>query len=364
MNEFQIMPVGTLHNSRMISILNATPINAGGLLVCFDKSPDIFEIPRMKYSECMHIGFFKNGELDGFASLGYHDALIKGEAQKVFTFFHFYILPCARGKHLPEKAARLFIEDSSGKSCYGYYIAMKGNRPVESYIGKHDHSWSPRSRIIDELVIRSILFSFPRRDKTGYSVRNARTEEIPEIVRLLRSEYSQRDLGQTVTEDIFLRNLSLRRLSIDNYYVAVDRKGYFKGTCLAWDCNSFRRTVVQHFSPKFYPVLYSYRLMEKLLPMAHLPEKGGHFNELTITDYATENRDVTIMHALLSEIYYRNLNRKYHFMNFGSCRSDELLTATKGFWYNEIVSNIVLISLNKEEININMRLPYIDIAFL
>ena len=98
--------------------------------------------------------------------------------------------------------------------------------------------------------------------------------------------------------------------------------------------------------------------------MAPFPRVGECFNELTITDYAVFDRDVVIMNALLSEIYYRNLNRKYHFMNFASCKSDELLRASKGFWYKDIVSHIAFTSLDPERYPIQTRLPYVDIAFL
>jgi len=155
-----------------------------------------------------------------------------------------------------------------------------------------------------------------------------------------------------------------RELEISDYYMAEDRRGMIRGVCLAWDCSSFRKTKVLKVSPKFYPLLWSYKSLEKILPMAPFPSAGECFRELTITDYAVENRDAGIMHSLLCEIYYRHLNRKYHFMNFASCASDNILKAASGFWSNKMVSHIAFTSLDKEKFNMNFNLPYIDIAFL
>jgi len=361
---YQILNIDESYNDQMLTILEASPIQANGLKLYFDKSPDIFVIPRMKYSKSEHLGFFLDNELMGFASLGYFDALIGGEMEQVFTFYNFYLKPEARGKRLAERAMKDFLSKVKGKANYGFSVTMKGNRHVESYIGRQVFDWMPQSRIIDELIVKSILFSFPKKNKTNYTVRNACLEDIPVIVKLLNNEHKQRDFGMIFCEDTFSKSLDKRGLKIEDYFVALDKKGSVKGVCLAWDCSSFRRTRVIQYSSDFHPILYAYKALEKFFPMAPFPEKGESFRELTITDYAVSDRDVTIMHALLSEIYYRNHNRKYHFMNFASCESDNLLKATRGFWHKNIISHIIFTSLDPVGFNIQTKLPYIDIAFL
>ena len=88
------------------------------------------------------------------------------------------------------------------------------------------------------------------------------------------------------------------------------------------------------------------------------------FNELTITDYAVGGRDPIIMHILLSEIYFRHHNRRYHFMNWASCESGPLLHAAKDFWYKEIRSHIIFTGTDPCWFKIKTLLPYIDIAFI
>lgn len=364
MEDYRILPVDQSYNDQMISILRSAPVSSGFLTVCFDKSPDIFAIPGMKFSECLHLGFFRGDELKGFGSLGYHDVLIGGKPEKVFCLFHFYLLPEARGRHFPEKAFEIFLNEFSGKAKSGYYITLKGNKQAESFIGRRPHSRIPPSAIGGDLLVRSLIFSLPHKNRTRYSVRNATMNDIPVIVSLLNMEQGKRDLGQVFDENAFPETLLKRKISIDNYYIALDKNGKPVGVCLAWDCSSFRRTRVLRFSGKFYPLLYSCRLLEKIFPMAPLPREGEYFSELTITDYAAEKRTPEIINALLSEVYHRNLNRKYHFMNFGSCATDSLLAAAKGFMFTDTISSIVFFSSGREQFNMSLNLPYIDIAYL
>jgi len=361
---FKILSIDESYNSQMLPILEASPIQANGLNLYFDKSPDIFKIARMKYTQSEHLGFFRGDELMGCASLGYYDALIKGEKEQIFTFFNFYLKPEARGRMLAERAMKEFFFETNGKANYGISVSMKGNRKVESYIGRDVYNWMPPIRIIDELVVKSIIFSLPKQNRTKYIVRDAHMDDIPEMIKLLNDEHRQRDFGAIFQEDEFLPMLEKRGLKIENYFIALDKKGEVKGVCLAWDCSLFRRTRVMQFSTEFYPALYAYKVLEKLLPMAPFPKEGEAFNELTITDFAATDRNEIIMHALLSEIYHRNLNRKYHFMNFGSCLSDPILKGANGFLYKNIVSNILYTSFDAEQFNYQPRLPYIDIALL
>jgi len=296
--------------------------------------------------------------------MGYSDVWLQGHEESVFNLFNFYLFPEIRGKRLPEKVMKEFFSDAKGKADYGLAIVMKGNRQAESFIGRQGYDWMPPSRIIDELVVKSILFSFPKKNNTKYRVRNANPEDIPEMVNLLDREHKQRDFGIIFQQDDFLKNLKERGLKIEDYYVALNKKGEMKGVCLAWDCTSFRRTSVVKYSSAFYPVLLSYKALLNIFPLAPFPRKGESFKELTLTDYAAENRDVTIMNALLCEIYHRHLNRKYHFMNFASCGSDNLLNAVKGFWCRNIISHIIFTSFDPVKFNMQMNLPYVDIAFL
>lgn len=364
MSNYEFLPLEPSHNQQMLAVMEASPMRGGGLELYFDKSPDVFAATKMKYVESLHLGIFQQGKLQGGGSIGYYDALVQGQQARVFTFYNVYLIPEARGKRLTEQLMQKLYARIRGNADYGLALSLKGNRAIETYVGRILGEGLPPVRIIDEWIVKSILFSFPKRNNTAYSVRNAKWEDVPAIVKLLDSEYRQRDFGLIFSEEMFGQSLLKRGLVIEDYYVALDKSGSIQGVCLAWNCHSFRRTVVRKFSPAFYPSLWAYRLMAPLLRMADFPQSGECFRELTITDYAVTNRDPVIMHALLCEIYHRNRTGKYHFMNFGSCGNDPLLQAATGFWHRNIASNIIFGSLKPGNTEVSIRMPYIDIAFL
>ncbi len=164
--------------------------------------------------------------LKGFASLGYYHALIKGNIEEVFTFYNFYLLPEARGKKIPRLAMKEFFQQVRKSSAnYGISITLKGNRSTEAYIGRQPDEWMPPTRVIDDLVVKTILFSKPIRNQTNYKVRTALLDDIPVMVKLLKQEHRQRDFGLIFREDNFLQQLEKRHLKIENYYVAENARG-------------------------------------------------------------------------------------------------------------------------------------------
>jgi hypothetical protein len=364
MAKVEVIPLDTTFNIEMLDILSASPIRAGGLKILFDKSPDLFAIARMKYTDSVHRGFVVDGKLKGFSSLGFFKALVEANVEEVFTFYHFYLLPEARGKKIPLLAMREFFELAKGKANYGLSITMKGNRSAESYIGSRPGEWMPPTKIIDDLVVKSIFMVFPHKNHSAFIVRRAQVEDIPDIVNLLKHEHMQRDFGLVIHEVGFINDLGKRGLSIGDYFVAVDRKGKIAGVCLAWDCSALRRTRLLGLTPVIYPLWLGLEALGRLMHMAPFPRKGGAFKELTITDYAVRDRNPAIMHALLSEVHYRHCNGTYHMMNWGSCASDPMLKAAKGMLHRNVSSHIIFTSLDPSRYNRSISLPYVDIAFL
>lgn len=357
-------PVGAAHQDALLSILLQAPVEAGGMSVCFDKSPDLFQLPRWKYRHNQHVGFFDRHELKGFGSVGYFQGLVEGKPENLFSLYHFYLLPEARGKQLPLQAMEYFFASARQRANYGISVTMQGNRAVESYIGKQEYDWMPPTRIIDRLVVNAMLFAAPKKNETPFRVRRARYDDLPDILALLREEHRQRDFGLRFELGSFLYHLSVRGLSIEDYFVATHASGVIRGVCLPWDMSPYRRTRVLSYHASLYPSLMLYKAMAAVFPMAPFPEPGGHFRELTLTDWAVSGRDPAIMHALLSEIYHQFHRGTYHFMHWGSCGSDPVLSASAGFRSRQIVSHILFTSFNPQLFNRCPHLPFVDIAFL
>lgn len=357
-------------NDEMLEILRSAPITTDSITLCFDRQPDIFKLPEIKYDPFNYLGFFRENILEGFAMNGYHMAMINGSPESVFHFTDLYINPGSRAKGFSYRISDYFYKETYNNTRIGYGIIMDGNNEALSLIGRRHprFPYMPWSRFINKLEVKSIVLAWPVKDDTSYTIRNATPEDISMIVSLLNEEHKDRLFGMCYSEKTFENLISKRPgFSIDNYYLAVDKFKNVCGVCAAWDCNSFKQNRVIRYGRKFLSARIGHRLLEGLYGLPSLPGKGDSFRDITITDYAVKDRDINIMKALLKVVYNDYRKRGYHTMIWGSSVDDPLLKAADGFFYQSVISNIILFCTKPELIEnevLNTYLPYIDVACL
>ncbi len=241
-NAVQVQGVDRRHNPAMLAILGRSPVETGGLTLCFDRQPDIFTMTDLKYDPPVWRGLFESGTLVGFGVVGYHKAYVNGSAQPVFHITDCYVEPEFRGRGYLTAAVPYFLEEAADRTSLGYTVVLKGNRN-ETLTKQDRFSATPcglRSRTIGELTVQS-LFLLPRRKRSHLPVRRARMDDIDDIVSLLRAEHLPRLFGLVVGPDQFAAQLRQRPgLSIDDYFV-VEKAGKLLGVCAAWDTGSFKQ---------------------------------------------------------------------------------------------------------------------------
>jgi len=367
--QVQILPLDRRHNEAMLDILHQSPIETGGLSICFDRLPNIFAMADLKYNQAVWGGFFNDGKLEGFAMVGHHNAYVNGSVSRVMHITDFYIKPQSRGRVYLRAATPFFFSERLRGASFGYAVVMKGNRAAEALLGDRFAAlpWSLRSRIVGAVVAKSILVTFPRRKRPLFPVRAARVEEIDDIVALLRAEHSHRLFGLAIDRDQFVAQLEQRPgLSINDYYV-VERAGKLVGVCAAWDTCAFKQNRVVRYGLGLKIVRAANILTAPIGRFPSLPAPGEAFRDVFVTDWAVCDRSVEVMHALLEHIYNEYRSRHYHTLIFGSCAGDPMLEATRGFWTTGVVSHVALLSLEERWLKdgaIDTRLPFIDLALL
>jgi GNAT superfamily N-acetyltransferase len=370
MQLYHIGPLDRSHNSEILNVLWSAPINTANLTVCFDRQPDFFGLPEAKYDPYYYYGFFRQDLLKGFCGIGYHNAFVNGSYETVFHMRDYYISPEARGRGFGIKVAEKFFKETYNHSVLGYLIIMSGNLASLSYVGRRNVFFPciPFSRIINQLDVRNIMLIWPVLNSRDYIVRKADNQDIPEIVALLNNEHKQRLFGNHYDETTFMSYLNRRPgLTISNFFVALDRNKRLCGVCSAWDCSSIKQTRVLRYGKRFRTAKFLYKGLSAVFQSPPLPSPGECFKEIVISDYATRDRDPSIMNALLRYVY--NDCRKLGFQNmmWGSSSDDPLLKASESFFYQRIVSNIVLISTDQvraEPGAVSNYLPYIDLPCL
>ena len=352
----------------MLEILRGSPIVTDRMTICFDRQPDIFALPGCKYDNYFYQGLFDGNTLRGFGMVGYHKALVNGEPTELFCARDLYILPEARGQGFVSKSTENHFREHQDLSPVGYGLIMQGNKASMRFVGKRPekHQYSPKSRIINKLLINTILLALPVSSNPEYKIRRAGMEDIPMIVGMLKTEHRDRLFGHVWSEDVFISQLHRNPgLAITDYFLAFDNRRQCCGVCAAWDTHLLKQTRVLRYGAAFLPARLIYKSLSGLFKCPPLPEPGYHFREVTITDYAVKDRNPKIMNALLKAVYreYRQLG--YHLMIWGSSLDDPLSAAASGFMRQRVVSNIVLFATNDkwlEEGRIKNHLPYIDIS--
>ena len=368
MSDYQVRPIDRSYNKTMLEILEASPIVADRMTVCFDRQPDIFNLAGCVYDDYFYQGLFGEETLKGFGMVGYHRALVNGKTTDVYCCRDLYILPEARGNGFVAKSVEAHFRENRHRSPIGYGLVMHGNPAPVKYLGNRpgNSQWFPLSRIIGQLEVKTILLTHPVSPGKTFIIRHATSEDIPVIVKLLQDEHKTRLFGHISHQETFLAGL-LRKpgLSIGDYFLAFDREGRCCGVCAAWDTGLMKQTRVRAYGRSFLPARIAWKSMSLAFNLPPLPAPGDHFRDITITDYAVRERDPGIMNALLRAVYTEYRHRRYHFMAWGSSAGDPLLAAAKGFMCQRVFSNIVFFATDDRwfrEGMVNSHLPYIDVA--
>lgn len=366
---FYLKEIGKEYNGEMLAILKESPVESGGLTICFDREPDIFLIPELKsdYTKC--VGFFREKELLGFAMLSYQNAYVNRKPKTVMYFCNVYVKKEGRHQRFIFKAGEYLLEKIYNNASLGYAIVMKGNKPAEGYINRRDSQFPSMafSKLISFLDVKNIILTRKKKESSKYKVRHARNEDIDVIVALLDKEFSRRLFAPVIDREMFLQNLKRRPdFNITNYFVA-EKGEEIVGVCAAWDTSAFRQNKVIFYRKSFRIKKILFFLLGAFFKFPPLPREGEAFRDVTITDFAIKEREPEVMEALLLEIYNEYREKKYNMLIFGSYYNDPLLKAAKRFFSKSVISNIILFSKDKlylKDGKIDTSMPYIDIALL
>ncbi|MFZ0472164.1 MAG: GNAT family N-acetyltransferase, partial [Bacteroidales bacterium] len=197
MSPYSIKPIDRSHNAAMLNILRSSPNNAENLTVCFDRQPDFFRLPDIRYNPYYYYGFFHLDQLKGFGGVGYHNAMVNGQHRTVFHMRDYYVSPEARGKGFGYKVTENFFKETYNQAEVGYVVIMAGNKPSLHYVGRRNTKFPyiPYSRVINQLDVRNIMLTWPVRNSRALRIRKADNNDIPEIVALLNNEHNERLFG-------------------------------------------------------------------------------------------------------------------------------------------------------------------------
>lgn len=366
---FSLKEIGREYNQKMLTILKESPIESGGLTICFDREPDIFLIPELTSERLRWVGFFKGDELLGFAMMAHKKVYVNKRPRSVMYFGNAYVKREGRKQRFVFRAGEYFMQQAENNDGFGYAVVMRGNKPAESYINKKDRRFPffPYSKTISTLTAKNILITGRKRENSNYKIRPANKDDIDAITAMLKKEYSQRLFAPVVTKERLIGACDRKpNFNLSDYFVAK-KNGRMVGVCAAWDASGCKQTRVIQYRKKYKIIRAGYAFLGRFYGFPPLPKKGEAFKSVTITDYAFENRDPEIMEAMLLKIYNEYRKKNFNMIIFGSYSSDPLLTAARRFYCSTVISQIILFSNKKSDLEegaIDTSMPFIDMTLL
>lgn len=342
--EYELRVLGEEWNNHLLKLTKKSPVDTGKFQILFDRSPDIFAIPRLTSYKIRCLGLFANNELLGYAFATCQKRYLNQQLRDVIYLGNIHTFRKGAGKVLlnllSKRMERILAEGTSAEFIYAYVAAQ--NFPAM----KLTEQGYFNSDVVGQLSMNTLLLLYPVKQSRGYSVKRADRADIPAIVQLLEEEFQQRLLSPAISRDIFLDYLKRRpNFGIENYFIAL-KGGRLVGLCSAWDMTVFKKNRVLTYSTGMSMIRQVYNMAAKFSSAASLPAAGEPFRDITIAEYAVKDRNPDILEALLRYIANNYRTRGYHSLIFGSDSKDPLLKATSPFLSRELRSNVILGSLN------------------
>ncbi|SMO45324.1 hypothetical protein SAMN06265218_10329 [Fodinibius sediminis] len=327
-------------NGKLLQLNRRSPVRTGKLRIHFDRSPDVFTIPRLTSYRNRCLGLFRHDRLVGYVMASYQKRYINGCLSEVIYLGNMHVTEKGGGRVFLKKIADRFTRTVSGQTGVKYlyaYVASQ-NRPAMKLV----ELGQLNSMVIGQISMAMIMLCKPVGVSGLYSIRPATMSDVDVIVELLRKEYARRFLAPEMCREVFLQNLARRpAFDISNYLLA-ESAGRVVGVCSVWDMTSFKKNRVLTYGLKLGLARKIYNCTAPLVGNAALPKAGTPFRDVTVAEYAVQDGDPGILKTMLQYLYRQYRRKGYHFIIIGFSEGDPLNEATAPFIRRKMRSNVIL----------------------
>lgn len=347
-DRYELRVLDDTWNERLIQMSNRAPVRTDHIKILFDRSPDIFTIPRFTSYKYRCLGLFNKEQFIGFAIACYQKRYINGEIADVIYLGNMHAIEKGAGSIFLEKLSERFMSAIPKQIPVDYWYAyvMDTNRAAMrlANLGKL------HSKAVGKITMSLIFLANSMKEDPKYSVREANPGDIDQIVSLLQEEYTKRFLAPEMNREVFQQNLEQRPdFNIQNYLVA-EAGDEIIGTCAIWDMTAFKKNRMMEYSTGTNIIRKLINGITYISGKPPLPKTGEAFRDATITEYAVLNRDPKILESLLQYGYEKYRSQKYHYLIFGGSPGDPLQEALQSFITKDIRSNVIVGSGQKKKV--------------
>ena len=263
-------------NSQLLNLEKMCP-QGTSLVLSFDRSPDFFARSRVYKDYSLYVAD-ENGKVVGTVGVTAKQFNTRRETVKGIYVYDLRVNPRCLGKGIGSRLVQHAMTEQ-GEADLAYGVIMGDNYPS---IG-----------LFRKLGFQSMrgftLFSIPvfkRSACTTTEVRPLVSEDVPQVVDLLNSYYSDHDFFAKLTEDDFLeRTKKLPGYSLANLQVVeIDSK--IQACAGLWDYSKIFSITALHVSAKLTLLRYLLKFIGVFKNTMQMPSVGEPFKISYMRDFA------------------------------------------------------------------------------
>jgi predicted N-acetyltransferase YhbS len=306
----------------------------GSISAYTDRSPDFFKFSQSQGDDYATFIAEKEGVVVGCISCITSTVRIDGQIIKRLYMGDLKVAPEAGRMNLAKKLSSLPLKMALDDKSYGLVdldIIENNQRALKL------PSWIDRE--VCNLKGTGILSTYqlmPFRNypKTkGYSVRPARSEDVPAMAQILHETYKNYDCSPLFDEGALEKELKrTSSFNIESFRVA-ERNGVVVACAAFWDQSDIRKTVVTTYSLKVKITLSLLSFLKLFLAIPTLPNPGQALEYLYFRFPGCLPGEQEAIRAILhAECNNLRFAKKYHFIWAGFHENDPLLDTISNIW--------------------------------
>jgi len=267
-------------NEALIELTRSSPMISRTGTVYIDRAPDFFALNRAR-GETRTIVAELGGRPVGYACYVVHDSLVGGKPMRVASAHDFRVDPSLRRHKVGSKVmAELFQRLAEAGCDYIYGMVARGNEQATPFtLG--GPGWPQFSS--GGLFYNFMLQPFYRPPRTRYQIEPARAEDVPEIVELINTHYSDHNFAPLYTQETFNTMLSsCVGYDIGDLFVARDH-GAIVAVLGVWEQSQAKGIVLLRLNPMLSLIFRLSGLIVRLLRLSiKVPKCGERMSSLYV----------------------------------------------------------------------------------
>lgn len=294
-----------------------------------------------------------DGTIAGMGSALVRGAWVGGQLRNVGYLGDLRLSGRAEGRMLLDRAYGPILEEARARHGVHYWLTAiiasnaRARRALTVHTERAAKRRRPRYTLLREFDIRSLHLVLPRRrERSRFTVRRARDNDIAAIAALLDRDARARPLGYPMPEQELRRRLATwPGLTVESFHVAEDAASGIVGVVAPWDAAPVKKTVVSGYHGSMRRVRWAHDVAAFALGRPRLPAPGCTFRYQYLTHLAIPSGEPAVLRALLDSAYHAARRARVHFLCACAPVGDPLDAAYRGYLATNLRAQLYLVTL-------------------